>query len=224
MPRCTTRVSPLSSVRSRYLPSRPTDLMVRPSSRARKCLADGCRRTERPLATETVLILRPTTSRDRSWRSVSTSGSSGTGELLPGGPGRLLLGVLLGAPLARTPHGPAQVDLGHVGPVVVRARALDDVARASPRRRAPPSPGAGSCGRSRRAPRRPARWPPPARAGRASRRRPSRRRGRRRRGRPRRRRPGWRPWCDRPSPLRPGRAGGPHPRRGGRPPGPARGR
>ena len=88
---------------SRYLPSRPTDLMVWPSSRARKCLAEGCRRTERPLATDTALILRPTTSRARSWRRVSTSGSSGTGQLLPGRPGGLLLGVLLGAPLAGPP-------------------------------------------------------------------------------------------------------------------------
>ena len=56
---------------------RPT-LMVRPSRRARKCLALGWRRTERPLATETALILRPTTSLARSWRRVSTSGSSGT--------------------------------------------------------------------------------------------------------------------------------------------------
>src|SRR6516165_3855090 len=94
MPRWTTRVSPLSRVNSKYLPRRPTDLMVRPSSKARKCLAEGCRRTERPLATETALILRPTTSRARSWRSVSTSGSSGTGQLLPRGAGRLLLGVL----------------------------------------------------------------------------------------------------------------------------------
>src|SRR5580658_4615789 len=128
MPRCTTSVSPLSSVRSRYFPSRPTDLMVWPSRRARKCLAEACRRTERPLATATVLILRPTTSRDRSWRSVSTSGSSGTGQFLPRVASRLLLRVLLRPPLARPHAGAVEVDLGHVGPVVVGTRAHDDVA------------------------------------------------------------------------------------------------
>src|SRR5271169_2476381 len=128
MPRCTTSVSPVSSVRSRYFPSRPTDLMVWPSRRARKCLAEACRRTERPLATETALILRPTTSRARSWRRVSTSGSSGTGDLLPGGTGGLLLGVLLGAPDARPPQHPAQEHLRDVGPVVIGARAHHHVA------------------------------------------------------------------------------------------------
>src|SRR6516165_597122 len=129
MPRWTTRVSPLSSVSSRYLPRRPTDLMVRPSSSARKCLAEGCRRTERPLATETALILRPTTSRARSWRSVSTSGSSGTGQLLPRGAGRLLLGVLLRTSFAGAPTGPAEVDLSDVGPIVVGSGPDDDVTR-----------------------------------------------------------------------------------------------
>src|SRR6516164_5713121 len=129
MPRWTTRVSPLSRVNSKYLPRRPTDLMVRPSSKARKCLAEGCRRTERPLATETALILRPTTSRARSWRSVSTSGSSGTGQLLPRGPGRFLLGVLLRTPFAGAPTGPAEVHLGDVGPVVVGTGPHHDVAR-----------------------------------------------------------------------------------------------
>src|SRR6516225_7761654 len=129
MPRCTTSVSPLSSVSSRYLPRRPTDLMVRPSNRARKCLAEGWRRTDRPLATDTALTLRPTTSRDRSWRSVSTSGSSGIAELLPGGASGLLLRVLLGAPFARAAVRPAQVHLGHIGAVVVRPGPHDDVAR-----------------------------------------------------------------------------------------------
>src|ERR1700685_3379322 len=128
MPRCTTSVSPLSSVSSRYFPSRPTDLMVWPSSRARKCLAEAWRRTERPLATATALILRPTTSRDRSWRSVSTSGSSGTGEPLPGRSCGLLFGVLLGAPLAGATAGPAQEDLRRVDAVGGGPRADHDVA------------------------------------------------------------------------------------------------
>src|SRR5580658_11054836 len=129
MPRWTTRVSPLSSVSSRYLPNRPTDLIVRPSSRTRKCLADACRRTERPLATATALIFFPDTSRARSWRSVSTSGSSGIDQSLPGVASRFLFGVLLGASLADATQGPAHEDLGHIGPVVVRTRAHHDVAR-----------------------------------------------------------------------------------------------
>ena len=162
MPRCTTSVSPLSSVSSRYLPSRPTDLMVRPSSRARKCLAEGWRRTERPLATDTALILRPTTSRARSWRRVSTSGSSGTGQLLPGRSGRLLLGVLLGAPLAGPPAASRPGRPRPRRPGRGRAPSPRRRSAASPRRRAPPSPAAGSCGRSRRAPRRPARSASPS--------------------------------------------------------------
>src|SRR5580698_1945593 len=128
IPRCTTSVSPVSSVNSRYLPSRPTDLMVCPSNKARKCFADAWRRTERPLDTATVLIFRPTTSRDRSWRSVSTSGSSGTGKAFPGRSCGLLFGVLLGASLAGAPAGPAHEDLRHVHPVVVGPRPHHDVA------------------------------------------------------------------------------------------------
>src|ERR1700728_635958 len=128
MPRCTTSVAPLSSVRSRYFPSRPTDLMVWPSRRARKCLAEACRRTERPLDTATALIFRPTTSRDRSWRSVSTSGNAGSGKAFPGRSCGLLFGVLLRASLARTPPGAAQQALRHVDPVVVGPRPHHHVA------------------------------------------------------------------------------------------------
>src|SRR5580698_9026160 len=128
MPRCTTSVSPLSSVNNRYFPRRPTDLMEWPSRRARKCLAEACRRTERPLDTATALIFRPTTSRDRSWRSVSTSGSSGTGKAFPGRSCGLLFGILLGASLAGTPSGPAHEDLGHVDPVVIGSRPHHHVA------------------------------------------------------------------------------------------------
>src|ERR1700722_2010545 len=127
IPRCTTSVSPLSGVRSRYFPSRPTDLMLWPSRRARKCLAEAWRRTERPLDTATALIFRPTTSRERSWRSVSTSGSSGTGEAFPGRSRGLLFGVLLRAAFARPPTRSPQEDLRHVDPVVVRPGAHYDV-------------------------------------------------------------------------------------------------
>src|SRR5580704_5264457 len=129
MPRCTTSVSPLSRVNNRYFPSRPTDLMVWPSRRARKCLAEAWRRTERPLDTATALIFFPTTSRERSWRSVSTSGSSGTCEAFPGRSRGLLFGVLLRATFARPPTRPPQEDLRHVDPVVVGPRAHHHVAR-----------------------------------------------------------------------------------------------
>src|ERR1700691_4804949 len=128
MPRCTTSVSPLSSVSSRYFPSRPTDLMEWPSRRARKCLAEACRRTERPLDTATALIFRPTTSRERSWRSVSTSGSSGTGNACPGPSRVLLFGVPHVPPLADTASGAPQEDFRHVAPVVVGPRAHHHVA------------------------------------------------------------------------------------------------
>src|SRR5579862_4810539 len=132
MPRWITSVSLLSSVRSRYLPRRPTDLMVRPSSSARKCFALGCRRTERPFETATALTFLFTTSLARSSRRVSTSGSSGTALLraqfvqrLPRG---LLLGVLLGAaaprPALDTVHEHHRLELA----VVVRPGAHDDVA------------------------------------------------------------------------------------------------
>src|SRR5580704_11937165 len=129
MPRWTTRLSPLSRVRTRYLPIRPTALIDRPSSSDRNCLALGWRRTDRPLATATVLIRRPTTSLARSWRSVSTSGSSGITELLPGVAGGVLLGVLLRRALAGAADDAADKDLGDVVAVVVGPGADDDVPR-----------------------------------------------------------------------------------------------
>src|SRR3984957_7880299 len=129
IPRCTTSVSPLSSVRSRYLPRRPTDLMVRPSRGVRKCLAEGWRRTERPLATDTDLIFLPGTSRDRSWRNVSTSGNSGILQTLPGVASRFLFGIFLVSPRTDPEQGAGDEHLGLVGPLVIRARADDHVAR-----------------------------------------------------------------------------------------------
>src|ERR1700733_5366626 len=128
IPRCTTSVSPLSSVSRRYLPRRPTDLMVRPSRGVRKCLAEGWRRTERPLATATDLIFFPGTSRDRSWRNVSTSGNSGILQTLPGVASRFLFGIFLGPPRPDPEPGAGHEDLGRIGPLVIRARADDDVA------------------------------------------------------------------------------------------------
>src|SRR6185437_6464778 len=127
MPRWTTRESPLSRVRTRYLPTRPTALTDRPSRRVRKCLALACRRTDRPLATATALIFLPVTSLARSWRRVSTSGSSGIDDPLPGGAGGVLLGVLLRRPLPRPLEDPADEDLGDVVAVVVGPGPGDDV-------------------------------------------------------------------------------------------------
>src|SRR5260221_14718755 len=66
------------------------------------------RRPERVPFTWTALMRRPTTSFSRSRRSVSTSGSSGTGVLglegEPGLAGRRLLGLLFRAPLALAPR------------------------------------------------------------------------------------------------------------------------
>src|SRR5580692_12828106 len=128
MPRWITRVSPESRVINRYLPNRPTDLMDRPSSGARKCLAEGWRRTERPLATATDLIFLPGTSRDRSWRNVSTSGNSGILQTLPGVASRFLFGIFLGSPRPDPKQGAGDEHLGLVGPLVIRARADDHVA------------------------------------------------------------------------------------------------
>src|ERR1700728_3657279 len=127
MPRCTTRVSPLSRAKRRYLPTRPTDFTVRPSKRVRKCLALGWRRTERPLPTATSFTLRPATSLERSTRRVSTSGSSGTRELPPRRRRRVLLGVLLGTALAPPALDLRDVDLRHVAAVVVGTRTLHHV-------------------------------------------------------------------------------------------------
>src|ERR1700722_18418837 len=99
---------------SRYLPRRPTDLMVRPSSGVRKCLAEAWRRTERPLATDTVLIFLPGTSRARSWRNVSTSGNSGILQTLPGVASRFLLGIFLGASRPDAERRTGDEYLGHV--------------------------------------------------------------------------------------------------------------
>src|ERR1039458_561722 len=125
IPRWTTRVDPLSRLTSRYLPRRPTPLMERPSSRARKCLALGWRRTERPLATETSFPFRPTTSLARSWRRVSTSGSSGIAQPPPRVGRRGLLGILLGGPLARAALVPGHEHLSPVAAAVVGPRAPD---------------------------------------------------------------------------------------------------
>src|SRR5687767_7048427 len=82
MPRWTTRTSPSSSRSRRYFPRRCTPVILRPSSLPMKSFFDLWRRIERSPLASTVLIFLPTTSRSRSRRIVSTSGSSGTGRRL----------------------------------------------------------------------------------------------------------------------------------------------
>src|SRR5581483_11655739 len=81
MPRWTTRMSPPSSLTSRYLPLRSMPVILWPSSLPTKCFLLGCRRIERMPLTSTCLMRLPTTSFSRSRFSVSTSGSSGIDDL-----------------------------------------------------------------------------------------------------------------------------------------------
>src|SRR5262245_9070781 len=80
IPKCTTQTSPPSRVSNTYLPRRSVFVTLCPTSRDVKSLRVLCRRTTRsacfdPL-TSTSLIFLPTTSRSRSRRITSTSGSS----------------------------------------------------------------------------------------------------------------------------------------------------
>ena len=128
MPRCTTRWLPESSPMTRFLPSRPTDLTVVPSSRARNSFTDLCRRVSLPLVTVTALIFLPVSSRESTERTVSTSGSSGIASL-PCGPRRGELGHLLGRPLAGADDLAGDPDGRGVAPLVARPVAGDLVAR-----------------------------------------------------------------------------------------------
>src|SRR5207237_6924608 len=146
IPRWTTRMSPPSSLTSRYLPRRSMPVILRPSSLAAKCFLLGWRRIDRMPLTSTCLMRRPTTSFSRSRRTVSTSGSSGIGAHLrvlrlsrravarrgqrsPGFLGRSLLGLLLGPTLARTALLVADVDGGVEALGVVGALFADVIAR-----------------------------------------------------------------------------------------------
>src|SRR5579863_8921336 len=95
---------------------------------ARKSLAVLCRRTMRPLVTETDFTFLPIRSRAKEARTVSTSGSSGIASP-PGVLGGTGLGALLRAALAGS-HGPVgdAHDRG-VRRVVARARRGDLVVR-----------------------------------------------------------------------------------------------
>src|SRR5437764_563528 len=123
--------------------SRALSLILRPSSLAMKCFLLGWRRIERIPLTSTCLMRLPTTSFSRSRRSVSTSGSSGTGahllglvrgalarrgERAPRHLGGGLLGLLLRASLSGPTLLVAQVDGGVDALGVVGAFLLHDVA------------------------------------------------------------------------------------------------
>src|SRR5947208_7533505 len=136
MPRCTTRMSPPSSLTRRYLPRRSIPVILRPSSLPTKCFLLGWRRIERMPLTSTCLMRLPTTSFSRSRRRVSTSGSSGIDDLslrvravararqrAPRLGGGRLFGLLLRPTFARTAlllvdvHGGVEA-LGVVGAVL----------------------------------------------------------------------------------------------------------
>src|SRR5699024_6520901 len=143
IPRCTRRqsdpgVSSPSSVSHRYFPRRRAPLTTRPVSSATISSGPpGWRRAVRAPVTSTSTSRRPTTCVSRPRRTTSTSGSSGTSaaravQCRPGLLGRLLLGLLRGAP------GPAaELRLADESPcgeglVVIGARSGDLVVGAGP--------------------------------------------------------------------------------------------
>src|SRR5579872_1470922 len=145
MPRWTTSTSSPSSPNRRYLPARRMELTRRPSSFPRNSGPLLWRRIDRLPFTSTVFTRRPTTSRSRSRRMVSTSGSSGTaahlpaqptappdsavpGQGPPSNPGGGLLGVLLRPSLAGSLHAAAHEDPGGVAPSMVGTGPFDLVA------------------------------------------------------------------------------------------------
>src|SRR5437764_8412197 len=135
MRRWMTRMSPVSSFSSRYLPRRSTPLILAPSSLAMNCFL-VCRRMVRVPVTCAVFTRLPTTSRSSPRRIVSTSGSSGNArglrlrrgleleaQPLPGGARGGRFGLFLRAALARTSHVAADAHLreellGVIGPFV----------------------------------------------------------------------------------------------------------
>src|SRR3954463_12208169 len=101
MPRCTISAFPSSSRSRMYLPRRLTAVILRPSSSLVNCLRCRYRRMLRIPSTSTPLIFLPTTSRSRSRRTTSTSGSSG----IRAPHRRSCRGAVVGQSLARLPIG-----------------------------------------------------------------------------------------------------------------------
>src|SRR6516164_6807805 len=96
IPRCASRASsPTDS--HRYLPRRRASSRLRPASAASKSAGPArCRRTARGCSTRTVSMARPVTWCSRPRRTVSTSGSSGTGLPLPRGSLSVAVGTRIG--------------------------------------------------------------------------------------------------------------------------------
>ena len=90
-------------------------------------------------------------------RSARLVAASSAVMQLPGGPGRGLLGLLLAATLAGALAPAPEADDGEEQLVVVGALVAQVVDRGAARTRGRPAPGAGSCSRGLRAPRRPRR-------------------------------------------------------------------
>src|SRR5215217_2281931 len=128
--RCTIIVSPVSSGHSRYLPRRSAATIVAPVRPSTTCCLD-VRRTVRSRPTSTSSTVRPTTRPANPRRTVSTSGSSGTGGVeLGAGVGRgRLLGRLLRSPRALSDGDTVDDDVGEEQLGVVRSLGARDVLR-----------------------------------------------------------------------------------------------
>src|SRR5215207_3213264 len=128
--KCTISSSPVSSGRSRYLPRRSAARILAPVRPSVTCCLD-VRRTVRSRPTSTASMTRPITRSANPRRTVSTSGSSGTGgvELGAGVGRRGLLGRLLRTPGALTDHGAVDDDGGEEQLGVVGAFGACDVLR-----------------------------------------------------------------------------------------------
>src|SRR5258708_3567663 len=147
MPRWTTSASGPSSLSTRYLPRRCAATILRPTRMSTNSLRFLCRRTERVPVTSTALIFLPTTSRSRSRRMTSISGSSGIFAPLlpvllqlvllwpvlleagPSDPSRRLLGLLLRSAFAVAESHVTEVDGGEEVLRVIRPFVAHDVAR-----------------------------------------------------------------------------------------------
>src|SRR5689334_9292837 len=143
MPRWTTSASEPSSFSTRYFPRRCAATILRPTRTSTNSFLFLWRRTERAPVTSTALIFLPTTSRSRSRRITSTSGSSGIPAPLlspvslrlvllqagPRNPRRALFGLLLRAAFALAVAHVAEVDGGEEVLRVIGTLGSHDVAR-----------------------------------------------------------------------------------------------
>ena len=130
MPRWTTSVSPLSRVSKQVLAESPDRLDRAALEQRAEVLGRRVAAHRAPVGHRHGLDLAP-----HHLAGQVLAQRLDLGQLrhrsssVPGRPGGLLLGVLLGAALAGAPARAAQEHLGHVDPVVVRPRAHDHVSR-----------------------------------------------------------------------------------------------